>query len=280
MRAFGRALLFGLVLTLTGCTGQFVYKRLDFLIPFYFSQRVTLDDAQEAQLKAAVRTFTSWHRSSELKRYSEFVREVAERAERPATRAEIDGLAREMESFWDAMMVELLPEGGRWLRSLSPKQVDELIASYAEDDEDEYEEHCEPPPEKRIARRTKSLKRSVKKWAGALEDTQEAVIERTSREMRLTGCDWLESRAQWRAELRHLLVEEKDEAAVQEGLRRLMAEPEHIWTAKYREGFMINRGLILDMIAELDATWNEKQRQSIVRRLTGIADDLDELAAG
>lgn len=275
-----RVALLAAFLALAGCTGQLLYNRLDFLIPFYFGQRVTLDETQEAQLKAAVKDFTTWHRSSQLQRYSKYLRELAARAEQPTTRAEIEATTDTLEGFWNDMVAELLPEGGRWLRSLSPQQVDELVNHYDEDDEDEREEYCEPPPEKLIARRTKSLKRSLKGWAGALDDAQEAVIERTSRNMRLTGCSWLEHRARWRAELKRALTEETDDAARQERLRVLMLEPRSTWTDDYRRDFETNRAMIIDMVTELDASWSAKQRQSIVRRLTGIADDLADLIAG
>lgn len=280
-RAPGRVLLVAALLAFAGgCTGQFLYNRLDFLIPFYFGQRVTLDEAQGAQLKAAVQSFTAWHRSSQLQRYGGFLRDLADRAQRPTTRAEIEASARAMEGFWDDMVAELLPEGGRWLRSLTAQQVEELIANLAEEDEDEYAEHCEPPPEKRIARRAKTMKRAVKQWTGSLDDAQEAVIERTAKSMRLTGCAWLESRTRWRAELKDVLAQHAHAAASQARLRTLMLEPNRAWTDEYRQGFEANRAMIIDMLTELDASWSEKQRQSIVRRLTGIADDLDELAAG
>lgn len=275
-----RIVLLAGLLVLGGCTAKFFYDRLDFIIPFYIGQQVTLDETQEAQLKAAVKELATWHRSSQLQRYSKFLREMAARAERPTTRAEVEATTKTLEGFWDDLVAEVVPEGGRWLRSLSPQQVDELLEHSAEEDEDDHEKYCEPPPEKRIAKRTKALKKSVKGWAGPLDDAQEAVIERTSLNMRLTGCAWLEHRVRWRAELKRVLTEEKDEAAKQERLRVLMLEPRTTWSDDYRRDFETNRSMIIDMVTELDATWTEKQRQSIVRRLNNIADDLDELSAG
>lgn len=279
-RAAVRLALIAALLALAGCTGKFLYNRLDFIIPFYIGQRVTLDETQEAHLKGAVKAFTAWHRSSQLQRYSTFLRELAARAAQPTTRAEVEATANTLEGFLDDTMAEIAPDAARWLSSLSPEQVDELMERYAEDDEDEREEYCEPPPEKQIAKRSRTLKRSVKGWAGALDDAQEAVIERTSRDMRLTGCAWLDHRARWRAELKRALTDEMDETARQERLRELMIYPRNLWTEDYRRDFETNRALIIDMVTELDASWSAKQRQSIVRRLTNIADDLDELAAG
>jgi Family of unknown function (DUF6279) len=265
--------------TLAACTGGFIYNRLDFIIPFYFGQRVTLDEPQEAQLKAAVRGFTSWHRSSQLKRYSNFLRSLARDAHRPTTREELQANAETMESFWDDLIVEVAPQGSRLLLSLSEEQVDELLESFEEDDADDYEEYCEPSPRKLMERRVKGLTRAVKQWSRTLTDEQKAVIEGTAHRMELLGCASLESRAQWRAEIRKTL-DARDTGAASERLRALMVEPQEVWTDEYRRGFKANRAAILDMLAHLDTTWSPKQRQAIATRLEEIADDLDELAAG
>lgn len=271
-------LLLAALATLGACTGSFIYNRLDFIIPFYFGQRVTLEEPQEAQLKAAVRGFTAWHRTSQLKRYSEFLRGLAQDAQRPTTREEIEAAAETMEGFWDDLVAEILPQGAQLLRTLSPKQVDELLTNFAEDDENDYEEYCEPPPKALIGRRIKAMTRSVKHWAKTLTDEQKALIERTARRMKLLGCASLESRALWRAEVKNALFDDSDAAATQARLRVLLLEPHRTWTEEYREGFLTNRSLIIDMLAELDTTWSDKQRQAISRRLNAIADDLEELA--
>jgi len=278
-RALTATLLFA-VLTLAACTGQFVYNRLDFIIPFYLGQRVSLDEPQQTQLKAAVRGFTAWHRSSQLERYSEFLRGLARNARRPSTREEVHASVETMEGFWDDMIVEVLPEGTRLLQTLSPAQVDELLESFAEDDEDDYEDYCEPPPPKLLEKRIKGLTRSVKNWSRTLTDEQKGVIERTARSMKLLGCASLESRALWRAEVRKTLATRADAAVTRERLRALMLEPHHVWTEEYRRGFLGNRALIIDMIAELDGTWSAKQREAIATRLNDIAGDLEDLARG
>jgi len=268
-----------LLLALSGCTGGFFYNRLDFIIPLYFGQRVTLGEAQEAQLKQAVQGFTRWHRQSQLHRYSEFARSLATNAKRPSSRTEIEAAARQMEGFWDDLMVELLPEGTQWLQSLSPQQVDELLGSYKEDDEEDREKWCELGPDKLLQKRIKSLSKSVKHWSGTLNDSQVAIIERNARAMQPGACPSLENRARWRADVRKELAN-SDRASLQSRLKVLVLEPERSWTEDYRLTFEHNRSVVIDMVAELDGTWTDKQRQSIAARLTDIADDLEALSKG
>ena len=278
-RKGARALLLAAALLALGaCTGQFVYNRLDFIIPFYVGQRVTLDEPQKVQLKVVVREFTSWHRSSQLTRYSAFLRELARESEQPTTREEIEAASRSMETFWFDAVREALPEGSQWLRSLSREQVDELLQSYEEDDEEDREKFCEASLEKRVERRTRTMKKTVRRWSGSLDDTQNEIVERTARAMRPTGCQWLDHRQRWRSELKTALFETPDAAQSEERIRTLMLEPRSTWSEEYRRDFEANRALLIDMIAELDATWSQKQRRHIVDRLNDIAADLEALA--
>jgi hypothetical protein len=262
-----------------GCTAQFLYNRLNFLIPWYLGGHVTLDDAQEAELKKGITSLTAWHRSSQLTRYSAFMRTVADRVEQPVGRDEIEQAAHTVEGFWIDIIRELTPEAARWLQALSPAQVDELLASFAEDDEDTRDEECTAPSEKQFERRKKGMTRAVKYWAGTLNETQQALIAAAARDLKPTGCDWLESRARWRDELRRALQAPGDPQARDAAVRTLLLDPRPVWTQAYRSGFEANRSRIIDLMAALDATWSEEQRKAIQARLRKLAGDLDQLAA-
>ena len=269
-----------LCLTLIGgCTAQFLYNRLNFLIPWYLGGHVTLDEAQEADLKKGIASLTAWHRSSQLKRYSAFMRTVAERIEQPVSRDEIEQAAHTVEGFWVDIIRELTPEAARWLQSLSPAQVDELLSSFAADDEDSRDEECTAPSDKQLERRKKGMTRAVKYWAGTLNETQQALIVATARELQPTGCEWLTSRAHWRDELKHALQAPGESQARDAAVRSLLLDPRPQWTDAYRAGFEANRSRIIDLMAALDATWTQEQRKAIQARLRKLAGDLDELAA-
>ena len=276
LRVAGLALL---CLTLiSGCTAQFLYNRLNFLIPWYLSGQVSLDDAQEAELKSAITSLTAWHRSSQLGRYSAFMRSLSAEIAQPVTREQIERASHTIEGFWVDIIRELTPEAARWLQSLSPSQVDELLASFAEDDEDSRDEECVAPSEKQTARRVKSITRAVKYWAGTLDDSQSELVAAAAKDLRPTGCDWLESRARWRDQLKRALSATGDAQARDESVRALLLDPRPTWTQAYRSGFEANRSRIIDLMASLDATWSGEQRKAIQDRLTKLAGDLEELA--
>ncbi len=268
-----------LCLTLiSGCTAQFLYNRLNFLIPWYLSGQVSLDDTQEDELKTAVTSLTAWHRSSQLGRYSAFMRSLSAEIAQPVTREQIERAAHSMEGFWVDIIRELTPDAARWLQSLSAAQVDELMASFAEDDEDSRDEECAAPSEKQTERRVKGISRAVKYWAGALDDAQRELVAAAAKDLRPTGCDWLESRARWRDQLKRALSATGESQARDASVRALLLDPRPTWTDAYRSGFEANRSRIIDLMASLDATWSAEQRKAIQGRLTKLAGELDELA--
>ncbi len=266
------------LMLISGCTAQFLYNRLNFLIPWYLSGQVSLDDAQEAELKNAISSLTAWHRSSQLGRYSAFMRSFSAEIAQPVTREQIERASHTIEGFWVDIIRELTPDAALWLQSLSPAQVDELMTSFAEDDEDSRDEECTAPSEKQTERRIKGITRAVKYWAGPLDDAQRELVAEAAKELRPTGCDWLESRARWRDQLRRALSATADAQARDASVRALLLDPRPTWTQAYRSGFEANRSRIIDLMASLDATWNAAQRRAIQDRLTKLAGDLDELA--
>jgi hypothetical protein len=262
----------------SGCTGAFLYNRLDTLIPWYLRSRVTLEDRQIDELRDNVSTLTSWHRRSQLTRYSDFLRDLALQVRQPVSRTDVENTSHRIEGYWRDLVDEFTPGAARWLQTLSEQQLDELLASYEEDDEELDEDYCKVPDDKLHRERVKRLTKSVKYWIGSVEDSQEAIIERTSRSLRRTDCDWIESRARWRDELRAALLAPGTRAEVDHRVRELLKDPRKTWTSAYIQGSVYNRDRILDMLVELDASLNEKQRKAVIARLTDLAEDLDELA--
>jgi hypothetical protein len=260
-----------------GCTAQFLYNRLNFLIPWYLGGHVSLDDAQEAELKSAISSLTAWHRGSQLSRYSAFMRSMADEVGQPVTRERIERAAQTMEGFWVDIIRELTPGAAHWLQSLSPAQVDELLHGFAEDDEETRDEECTASSEKQVERRMRGMTRAVKYWSGLLDDSQHALIAAAARDLRPTGCDWLESRALWRDQLKAALNAPGDAQARDTTVRALLLDPRPVWTEAYRSGFEANRSRIIDMMAALDATWSAEQRHAIQSRLRKLAADVDEL---
>jgi hypothetical protein len=265
--------------SIAACSNQFIYNRLDTLIPWYVRERVTLEDGQKEQLEASVRALTAWHRRSQLGRYSAFLNELAEDVQRPLPREKLEAAHARVQGFWQDAVRALAPGAASWLRTLSDEQLEELLASYAEDDEELKEAWCTTSEQDLVKRRVKTLTRSTKYWLGSVTPEQEELIANTARTLRRTGCDWVESRSLWRDELHSTLTSGGDAQLIDERVRHLMLQPGQAWTPAYREGAESNRQRQFELVVALDATLTPEQRQHASNRLKKLARDFSELAA-
>jgi hypothetical protein len=266
------------VLLLAGCGAQFVYNRLDTVLYLYVSSQVSLEEPQSRALKDALGEFLDWHRRAELPRYAQFAEQLAAQAARPLGRARIDAARLGIEALWRDAIARGAPDAARWLAQLDTAQRDELFASLGEDDAELREEFCEGDQAKRQRRRERSFVDTAEDWVGRLDDAQRALVRERFAALEPTGCGWVEQRIAVRADLRRLVDDGAARPAYAADVTRLLLRPEDRWDSGYRARFDANRERVVDLLAELDASLDARQRQRLVAKLSGFAADFRELS--
>lgn len=278
-RHVGALVAFGLLL-LAGCTNGFVYNRLDTVARWYIGNLVTLDDSQQTALQDWLVRTLAWHRTTELKRYEDFVRGLSDQvAKGPDPGLPAQSVAK-AETFFKELAARLAPEAAQLLVSLKPAQVDEFLANLKERDDEEIKEEEDRSEADRQKRRTRSLTRQLERWTGTSSPEQKAVIERTVASMSAAGllgddAAWYASQEAWRGELKAALAEE-DAMAVESLLR----DPSRSHSQAHLAEEAAERQHFLDLVTELDATLTGKQRATLARKLVDVAEDLKTLQAG
>ena len=275
-----RAIGVGLVALLIGACGtKFLYDRLDRVAGWYLGGLVSLDADQRGSLNRWLEESLDWHRTSQLDRYAQFMRELQASLATPLTYEDYDRVRLEIEAFWRDLVGGVLPQSAELLGSLSPEQVDELLRSLEEEDREAEEEFASRSAQERAERREKRLRRSVERWTGRLDETQRRMVEIAAGDLVPLDRAWLDNRANWREQLRTALFAPADQGAAAR-VGQLLAEPERTWTESYREGVIHNRRRILEMLADLDATLSSVQRDRMRARLGELAENLQALAQG
>ncbi len=277
-RHWRAALLAIVVLTLTACGTQLIYNRLDTLLYLYVSSQVSLQKPQSQQLKASLGQFLDWHRRIELPRYARFAEQFARDAAQPLGHARIDRARLEIESLWQESVQRGGPDAARWLASLSRAQLDELFASQGDDDAEYREEFCDGPEARRLERRQRSFIDSAEDWVGRLNPAQRALVRDRIARLAPTGCGWVEQRIAVRTELRRLVESDPASGDSASRITRLLSAPEEQWDADYRRKFAGNRDRVVDLLTELDASLEPRQRRRLETRLQGFAADFRELS--
>ncbi|MGA1463580.1 MAG: DUF6279 family lipoprotein, partial [Steroidobacteraceae bacterium] len=136
---------------LTACGGvRFFYDRLDMLLPWYLGGYVELEPSQRSDLERRVDVLLAWHRSTEIRRYAAFFRELEAAAERPVEPGRFEAWRREAESYWQDLALKAVPEAGALLASLSDTQVRELMDGLREDQAELAEDIAKRSPAERL----------------------------------------------------------------------------------------------------------------------------------
>jgi len=267
-----------LALGLTGCGLSLVYPRLDSVVGFYIQDLVTLDKAQSTELKRILAGNLEWHRSSELDRYSAFLRDVAGAIERGGDRDDWAAASRRTEEYWRRVFEQAAPGYARLASTFTDAQVAELLANLERQDEKDLREFESRTPAQRAARREKQMRRALERFTGPLDDAQVGLIRGHVAGSPSFVPEWLDNRRVWRAELAEALADRRRGASFAARMQVLVARPDDLWTPAYRAAVERRRTELVELMADLDATLTPGQRDAAQRRLLALADEVQDLA--
>ena len=272
------ALVALLAAALGGCGIGLVYPRLDTLGTWYVEGLVSLDDTQSTELERMLEARLDWHRDSELVRYATFLRGMSDSVQRRTDAGTWREAARQAEVFWRDLGAGLAPVAVALGPTLTDEQVDELLRSLAEQDDEEWEEYADRTPQQRIERRQKSWRRGIERYTGRLDASQRALVNARAAASGSAIPEWREYRRAWREELAATLRVRGDAAQFEPRITRLFAHPDDWWTPGYRAALERRRGDLIDLLVELDATLTPRQRAAAGREFTSLAAELESLS--
>jgi hypothetical protein len=279
----GRGLtwLLACCLLLAGCgSTKLVYGQLDVLLPWYFRDYIDLDTGQRRNLERAVDGLLAWHRESEAGRYVAFFRELARDAAQPLGLDRIRAARLELDGFWDDIARRMAPDAAALLSTLSDAQVEGLFARMAEGDAKLAREALGRSRDQRVERREKALRRQIERWVGRLDERLEALIAACASALSADPAGWIASRQAWAGALREALADRQDLSRLTPRLERLLADGEAFWDPEYRRQFVADRERVIRLFADIDGSLTERQRDTLRKRLEGMALDFEAIAGG
>lgn len=276
-----RLLLAGaLAVVLTGCMAGFVYKRLDWVVSWYVNGLVSLDDAQEKQLRAAVRGALQWHRDVQIPAYLAVLEQIGREVAEPVTPQALERHYQSMTVLLDEFWRRVIPEAAALLRTLDPGQVAELRDNFAEGNEELREMYSGTTPEIRRERRKRSTIRAIQRFTGRLTGSQRNLIGMHLAQMQDVSEQWLERRWHWQERILVLVRDPPPEPEFSAALLDMALNPNQFDSPDYRRQVELNRAVIMAMLAEILNGLDARQRRRLQNKLSGFADDLRGLDAG
>jgi hypothetical protein len=267
------------LLLLSGCTVQFLYNRLDWLIPWYIGDFIDLTQEQSEALDHELAEQLRWHRMTQLPAYAKSIYRLSTDVRDGFSRVELDQHYASLETHWNTLVHRLAPEAAALLITISDRQVQDLIDEMDDKHKEFQDKYVDPPEAERRLERAERVSELVRDWLGSINAAQQKAVHDWSQRYRLTGLAILQHRRAWQARLRDLLARRHDVEKFNQALESLIAYPQRDWSEDYRRRLEVNRELSKDLILELDRQTTPAQRTHLERKLNGLAHDFRELAS-
>lgn len=267
-----------LLLLLPGCGVKMAYNNLDFLIPWYVDDLITLNNAQQAELEKRLANVITWHRTTQLTQYSAFMRKTRHQIDDGVTAQDLDEAFAEAEKSWSVLIGKIAPELVDMLLTATDEQKQELFANIEKQNEEFKKDYLNLSEEQRREDRVKAIQKNFRRWLGSLNEAQKKTIEHyASNFIPIHNDRWM-FRLQWQNEFRKLLYEDPSKPEVRENLEKLFAGMQDMYPEEYQNKRRVNIKLIKEMILKMDGTISNEQFEHLFKRIESYAATFEELA--
>jgi hypothetical protein len=269
------------LILLSACGPRLYYPRLDWLIPWYVNDYISLEPGQSSQLRARLARQLDWHCRTQLPEYAEFLRDLRREVDdsgRPVTLERLDIYKIRLTRYWNALIRQISPDIADILVSATDEQVGELFENLEKKNREIENKFVAPPPQKIIHNRQKRMQKRLNYWLGGLTESQLQAVTDWSLQIETIAADRVANRRQIQAAWRHLLESRTNRDEIQAALRGLLTNSEGFRTEDYQRKIDVNTQRTLELLSYLLETLTPNQRNHLSKRLESLADELDQLS--
>lgn len=261
---------------LGGCGVKTAYNNADWLVMRAINDRVSLTSEQEQALRDALDDHFEWHCSSELPAYTDFLRALEDdlAADR-ITIVDLQGHGSLAAQLGERLLERVRPTLLDLLASLEDDQVEALMASFEERNEELAEEARRSRSERRKDR-ARAFDKGMRRFSSRPTPQQRERIEAWAADLAPTAELALQHRLEWQERLRSALSMRHDRPAFDTAMDGLL-EPGSTWSEGYRQLRSENREKTQRALVDLHRMAPSRQSDRLRKRLSGWADDLEQL---
>jgi len=263
-----------LVLFLGGCSSiTFIYNQFDNLFPWYLESYVDLDRDQKQYLDELLTPFFQWHRVEEMPKYAQIIGSLESAIDNEIDIESIALITDNVEESWfrleDRMIV--------WIIPLSRELSDEQIAKFIQ-----VLRTKTTKSEKKLLLRNdqvyqsdsyKSIRKNLRRFMGSLTKDQLDLVKITSKEMKRTDGERIQSRKVFIEKLNLILQKEQ---GWEERLEKITHSDELV-AENYQSTYDFNTVLIQQLLVAILNSRNDKQDKKLRTQLSRYKSDINSL---
>jgi hypothetical protein len=276
-----RALIFLLAIVLAGCGPRLVYPHLDWLIPWYVSDYISLDSDQKTMLEDRLSKLLDWHCRAQLPAYATTLRALGRdlaNSSEPVDTATLKTYNTRLMALWKALLQKIGPDITAILATATDAQIDELFHNLDKQNQKFKKEYVDLPPDELIQNREERMVKRTKYWISKLNPEQKQAVSDWSSQLVPIAGDWIQNRERIQSEARRLLGQRRDNPEFRTAIQELIVNPESIRTAEYQRKIDINTAVTIELLVQLNQLLTEKQRSYLLDRIESLAADFGTLS--
>lgn len=273
-------LLVGLAM-LAGCGPRWYYPNLDWLIPWYVDDYISLDRGQKSALGERLDRVLDWHCRTQLSEYAGFLRAIRQEIDRGSLTAErLAAYQDRLDDYWKVLMARIGPDIVPILASASDTQIRELFENLERGNRELEETFVDPPADEILRNRQKRMEKRLRYWLSDLTESQRAAVADWSGQLLPISADWIENRRKIQGEFRRLLEQRRQSTRFETDFMALLTNPESVRSEVYRYKVEFNTERTLTLLARLITSLTADQRAHLSDRLESLAEDFESLRCG
>lgn len=176
-RHLGRLAVLCVALVLAGCTAlRVVYHQAPSLTYWWIDGYADLDSRQTAQVRADLDAFFAWHRSEELPRLADLLRDWQRLAPNDITAEQACLQFDRVRDSLERAAGQAAAPMSRLALSLSPAQLEHLARQQSKSNREFEDDFIKPAPSKVLDRRTERAQDRIETFYGRLTDVQRQLL--------------------------------------------------------------------------------------------------------
>ena len=276
-----KLLIVAVVIVVVGCSTRFIYFHLDWLIPWYISDYISLDSEQKNMLEKRLLAQLEWHCRTQLPVYAEALRVLGNDVADPANPIDVERLrfhyARFME-LWQALLREIASDVTDLLLTASDEQIDELFANLASRNQEFREKYVDLPANELDKNRQARMLKRVDYWISDPTALQIQAVAEWNATLMPIAEQWLQNRERTQAHARTVLEKRDDSLEFRKEMFDLIVYSERLRPEAYQQKIDFNTDVTLKLMVQLDRLLTDEQRQHFIKRIESLASDLDSIS--
>jgi Family of unknown function (DUF6279) len=268
-----------LIFLFSGCTVRLIYNHLDWIIPWYVSDYIDLNDDQNNLLDKKLFAQLRWHRVTQLTSYSKFLRQLKINLDNGLTYEDLDRGHKQMRKFWQDLIAHISPDVAEILSTASDEQIEEFLANLKKRNEKYKQRFIEPTEEELREKKISRMNRFLDFCMGDITEEQEQIVDQWSKRLKNISVVRFNFIKKSQKRFQKILENRHNTKSFTKELEEFLCFRRKSWTPELREIAAHNRDLTKKTFIEIVNCMTSDQREHLYEQIDDLADIFDELAA-